>query len=307
MQPVALAIGAVAGVILGFIIASMSAKKAKAELEARIVQNKEELSRIRRETSEQMTALKASQAEAEKALETARGKVAALEQAVGQSREQANQFATSLQDVESARARLKEEAAAHQAARQQAEGKARQSQEQASAAQRNLEDLERRLRELQEKHDALATVADRRAKDIQQLKAGIPTESAAGLGQSVEAFADAAGSLPDILKILLETEEQKAVVLADANGIVVAAAGDTKLREGMAAASRLVTSLNAQLEGVLPFQSIRAFLLQDDHAVLTGRTFQCTGETVSLATYGTQEPGRRMIDGAMANVSAALE
>jgi hypothetical protein len=307
MQPAALALGAVAGVIVGFLIASASAKKAKAELGARLVQIKEELSRIRRETSEQVSGLKSSHEEAEKALETARGKVSALEQAVGQSREQANQLSTSLQEAEAARARLKEEAAAHQAARQQAEGKSRQTQEQASAAQRNLEDLNKRLQEALEKNASLSDIADRRAKELRQLKSDLSPETAAGLDQSVEAFAEAAGSLTDILRVLLVAEDQKAVVVADANGIVVAGSGDNSIREGMAAASQLVTSLSGQLQGVLPFKSMRAFLIQDDNSVLAGRTFDVTGEMVALATFGPQEPGRRMLDGAMANVSAALE
>jgi len=41
--------------------------------------------------------------------------------------------------------------------------------------------------------------------------------------------------------------------------------------------------------------------------VLSGRTFNCAGERISLATYGPHIPADRLLDGAMAHLNAALE
>jgi hypothetical protein len=58
----------------------------------------------------------------------------------------------------------------------------------------------------------------------------------------------------------------------------------------------------------VPFSSIRAYALQDTQTnVIAGRAFMCQGETVGLVTYGPRTPGDRVLDGAMASLSAALE
>ena len=63
-----------------------------------------------------------------------------------------------------------------------------------------------------------------------------------------------------------------------------------------------------RLNDMVPFAGVRAFYLQDTASnVIAGRAFLCAGETIGLATYGPRIPSDRILDGAMANLSAALE
>jgi hypothetical protein len=59
---------------------------------------------------------------------------------------------------------------------------------------------------------------------------------------------------------------------------------------------------------MVPFAKLRSYHLEDDKTnVISGRAFLCAGETVGLATYGPRVPSRRLLDGAMANLSSILE
>jgi hypothetical protein len=58
---------------------------------------------------------------------------------------------------------------------------------------------------------------------------------------------------------------------------------------------------------MVPFSQLRSFVLQDNMSnVLAGRTFECAGETVGLATYGPRLPEERVVKGAMSNLGAIL-
>jgi hypothetical protein len=133
-------------------------------------------------------------------------------------------------------------------------------------------------------------------------------QASSNLEETMEAFDASDGSLDGVLKTLMDAEGQKAAVLADANGIIVAGVGDPSLREGMAATSQLVGSLCTQLVDMVPFSSVRSYYLQDTQSnVIAGRAFNCSGETIGLATYGPRIPSDRLLDGAMANLSAILD
>jgi multidrug efflux pump subunit AcrA (membrane-fusion protein) len=213
-------------------------------------------------------------------------------------------------ELDAARAKVAAQAEAGVASRTQAEGRAKQAEAHALELQRRLEQAGAQLAATQGELAALKEAGDRRTREVQKLRSEVASlkRSATSLEEAMEVFAGTEGSLEKTLAALMDAEGQKAAVLADANGIVIAAVGDPALKEGMAATSQLVGSMCTQLVDMVPFSSVRAFLLQDTQSnVIAGRSFVCSGESVGLATYGARVPADRVMDGAMANLSAALE
>ncbi|MFH1131867.1 MAG: hypothetical protein V1754_11070 [Pseudomonadota bacterium] len=219
----------------------------------------------------------------------------------------------SLRETERGRLRAVAQASAHLSARQQAEGKAKQAEEMASKAQAQIDSLRAALSQTQEAHAKLESEIQKRVGEAKRLRANVNAlqdgiKPISTLEDSVGLFAEASGSLGEILKILVEREGQDAAVLADTNGIVISAVGEVDLKDGMAAASQLVMNLGSRLQGMVTFGTIKSFTLQDvELRVLAGGTFDAAGEQVVLATFGSQAPAARTIDGAIASLSAVLE
>ncbi|MBW2732996.1 MAG: hypothetical protein JRH20_11440 [Deltaproteobacteria bacterium] len=303
MDPVCLGIGAIAGVIIGIIINIAMSKGKIAELEKLpplLEEAKKAESAVAKQLGSRDKELKEAGAKAKKAADVLKTAEKRAEEAQGK-----------LKAAEQTRDKATQEATEHQAARQQAEGRAKQAEKLASEASGRGESLASELEEAQKQASEASEVAERRNDEITRLRAsleGAREGSASGLEGSVEIFADAGNSLDKILTLLLEHESQSAAVLADSNGIVVAAAGEGDLRDGVAATAQLLTRLGKQFEGMVPFDMVKSFDLRDNTAqVIAGRAFVVSGEPLSLATYGKHPPASRVLDGAMASVVAALD
>ncbi|MBK8479641.1 MAG: hypothetical protein IPL40_00455 [Proteobacteria bacterium] len=298
-------VGLVAGGAIGAAIVIAHGKKVTRALEG-------ELERLRKQSGEQLKQAQAAHLEATKDLAVQRQRLQALEKSLGQNTTELDRMRDSATAAERARDQALEQANARQAARVQAEGRLKQAEKLASESVQRLEATDERLKHLLEERDAIATAEAKRNDEIRRLRAELSAAhdaaGGAGLESSVEVFADTDGSLQRVLQTLLDHEGLRAAVLADANGIVIAAAGETVLREGIAATAQMMSTIGGRFEGMVPFGIVRAFAIRDAEAVaIAGRTFHAAGETLALATYGNRAPNERVLDGAMASLNAALE
>lgn len=304
MDPIVLAvIGGVAGVVVGVMIGTSMSKGKVAEMD-----------KLRSQLEEAKKAQSAAAKKLEgrdKEIKDVEAKAKKAGDVVKTAEKRAEEAQSKLKAAEQARDKAKQEANEHQAARQQAEGRAKQAEKLASEASGRSESLAAELEDAKKQASEATEVAGRRNDEITKLRAdlGAATEgSASGLEGSVEIFADAGTSLDKILNTLLEHEGQTAAVIADSNGIVVAAAGNGDLRDGIAATAQLLTRLGDQFQGMVPFKLVKSFDLRDDTAqVIAGRAFVVSGEPISVATYGKRAPTGRVLDGAMASIQAALD
>jgi multidrug efflux pump subunit AcrA (membrane-fusion protein) len=315
MQPVLIGAGAgglVLGFIIGFVIAKSGAKKAIAEQEERAQEIQHKLESAKKEAAAHLEKERNRALEAEKKLAEATQQITALQGSLDQQKAQVKQLQNSLAESEAMRAKAVSQAEAHANARQQAEGRVKQAEATASQAQQALGTSQNQVSTLQSKLRELEEAVERRNREVQKLRGEVSalrrSGGDAGLEESASAFSDNDGTLESILRNLVEQEGQRAAVLADANGIIVAAVGEAGLKEGMAATSHLVGSMCTQLVDMVPFASIRSYSLQDTQTnIIAGRAFVCQGETVGLVTYGSRQPSDRVLDGAMAGLSAVLE
>jgi hypothetical protein len=315
MNPVVLgAVGAVGGLVVGIIIGMVvgkgGAKKIAADCEAQVKDARQKLEAAKKEAAAHLEKEQARAKDAEKAAAEAKEKRAAVEKALEQQKGQVKQLQNGLAEAEAVRAKLSSQVESQNSARAQAEARVKQAEAAANQAQQQLGALQSQLQAAQAQLTEAKETAERRNREVQKLRGELSAhkKGGAGLEDSVEAFAGTDGSLDAILKLLMEQESQRAAVLADANGIIVAAVGEAGLKEGMAATTQLVGSMCTQLVDMVPFSSIRSYVLQDAQTnVLAGRAFICQGETVGLITYGPRLPSDRVLDGAMASLSAALE
>jgi hypothetical protein len=305
----------VVGVIIGFVIALGQKKTAVAECEKRIDEGRQKLEQVRKEAGEHMEKERARAVDAEKKAAQIEEKAAAAQKASDEQKKdlaaKLKEAQAALAEAEGARAKAAAQAEANLGAKTQVEGKLKQAEAHAAQLQKKVDELATQLKAAQDEVAAQTDASDRRGKEVQKLRAEVASlkrASSAGLEESMEVFAGSEGSLEGTLKALMDAEGQKAAVLADANGIVVAAVGEKSFRDGMAATSQLIGSMCTQLVDMVPFSSVRAFMLQDTQSnVIAGRSFVTNGETVGLATYGPRVPSDRVLDGAMANLSAALD
>ena len=156
---------------------------------------------------------------------------------------------------------------------------------QAADAKKKMEALEDQVRHGAKEVDALKQLLERRAKEGSRKD------------DMKDAFVSAGQSLEAVLKLLVDRESQSVAVLADGTGLVVAGAGDRAMRDGVAATSNLIANATKQLEGVVPFGALRAFLLQDrDKNVIAGKTFDFAGEVMGLATFGPKLPSVQALE-----------
>lgn len=310
MEIVYAAVGALVGAIIGYFLGSGPSKSEKERLEEELSQARDELGAVKRQS---LGAVDKEKARAGETLE----KLAALQEQAGQlrqeldaARNETEQVRARTAEVEKAHTKALEAAEAHKMARQQAEGRHRQAEQVANDARSQIKDMGAQLEKAQATARKLTETNDRQNKELQRLRADASSarSSSSGLDESVEAFSSGDGSLEGVLTVLLEREGQSSAVVADSNGIIVAATGEEDLKESMAASAQVIRTAVRQLDGVVPFTTLRAFMLQDSGAnVISGRFFNCAGEDVGLATYGPRIPSERVLDGAMANVSSILE
>jgi myosin heavy subunit len=306
-----LVIGGVVGAVFGYLMSYLSKKNEIADWEKRLGEARDRLEVAKRDAGADVDKERTRAREAERKASEAGERVAALEKALEHTKSQLRQAEADLQEAEAARAKAVAQVDAGATGRQQAETRCKQAEATALQAQMSLEEAQAGLSSAREEIATLKESADRRTKEVQRLRSDVASfkrGSDSGLEESVEVFAGSDGSLEGILATLMDAEGQKAAVLADANGIIVSAAGEPSLREGMAATSQLVGSMCTQLVGMVPFSSVRSYCLQDTQSnVIAGRAFVCAGETIGLATYGQRIPSDRILDGAMASLSAALD
>lgn len=306
-------LGIAVGVVLGYLIGLIILKKNKAVWEERLSTSKDRLEQLKRESAQSLSMERAKLDEAEQKVAQTLEDLNRARQELEEQRKQVGQLQSNQQDVESARVKAVELAEAHKMARQQAEGRCKQAEAQASQVQQQLKTMQATVQSLEAEKANLSQSAERHGREVARLRAELAaaqegSASTPGLEESVEVFANTDGTLEGVLRVLMETEHQQAAVLADTNGIVVAAAGETSLKEGMAATSQLVGNIVKQLGGVVPFTELRSYHIQDDSSnVIAGRSFICAGEFIGLATYGPRLPSNRVMDGAMANLSAILD
>lgn len=166
---------------------------------------------------------------------------------------------------------------------------------QAAEAKQKMAALEDQLRQGEKEVHALKQLLERR-KDGRGAKK-----------DEKDPFVSAGRSLESVLKVLIERESQQVAVLADGTGIVVAGAGDEAMRDGVAATSKLIAMATKQLDGVVPFGALRAFLLQDtEKNVIAGKSFDFDGEVIALATFGPKLPSVRALEGAADELAKIL-
>ncbi len=292
MDMVSILVGAALGAVVGVIIGVVVLGKGKALEEAN-----ERLEKIRHDTTEQLGKLKANQGELRKDLETTRAK--ANKSAATATQELAAMKAK-LQGSETARAAAAKEAQNVTAARDQAEGRAAQAEKLATDHAARGAQIEAELTQTRTQISEDRKLLAKQEAELTAARAGKSTDVAA-------LFAPAKGAFDKILDVLLKSQHQTAAVLADTNGIVIAATGDKNLRDGIAAVAQMLTRFGTKFEGMIPFNVVQGFDLRDSEShVIAGRASTLSGEVVALATYGPQSPNADVLDAAMKNLTDAL-
>jgi len=271
MDPVALGIGIAAGLAVGGGIAFTIGKGKVTELEDR-------LDKLDSEKDKASKQLKAGQAELKKAKDEA-----------GKLKNNLDKSKKSLKDAESAKKKQQEVSKKLESKAKEVEGKAKA--------------LASKAEQAESEAAKLAKEAAEKEAQVSQLKEDLKK---AGNGV-VAKYDDVQGDLDGILKVLCEHEQQEAAVIADQNGIVVAAFGNAAVKEGMAAAANRITKISDQLKGMVDFSKVSTFRISDaGNKVIAGRTFDIAGEQLALATVGENMPSDGSLDGAMQNLESTL-
>jgi len=302
--------GLVVGVAVGYIIGLSLLKKNRAAWEDDLASARRRLESFRQKSEADLGQERTRAAGAEKKLSSTVEEMKKLRQTMHQMQGRLEQNDDTAHELEQKLATAVEAAEAHKMARQQAEGRVRQSEGMLSEARQQITQIGGELEQLSGERTSLQETGKRQTKELQRLRADISSArgSSSGLEESVEVFAESDGTLEGVLNVLLENEAQNTAVVADSNGIIVAAAGEQELKEAVAATTQMIRTAVKQLKGMLPFEELQAYVLKDEQAnVLAGRFFECAGENVGLITYGPRAPSDRVLDGAMANLSSILE
>lgn len=301
-----------AGAVIGYIICFILQKKQVTASANELAETRKKLEELQKKSANRLDSEKSKLATTEKKLTEATDRINALESQKEQQKSQLKQLQASIQETEAARVKAAANAETQATARQQLETRFKQAEAIAAQSQETAAQLEAHLQSAKAEIASLKENLESRNKQMRatldELNALRQTANEPSLStETIELFAQANGSLEGILKILMESEGQNAAVLADNNGIVIAAAGDKNLKDGIAATSQLVGSIAAQLVGMVPFVNVRSYILRDEKAnVIAGRAFFCAGQTIGLTTWGARAPSERLLDSAMANLSAAL-
>ncbi|HEX7598920.1 MAG TPA: hypothetical protein VF518_11940, partial [Polyangia bacterium] len=111
------------------------------------------------------------------------------------------------------------------------------------------------------------------------------------------------------LDSLLDAGGPRTAVLADAQGFLIASAGEATAQEGLAAFAAVAGDMVSRARMLLPLANVEAIRVTDSNSmVLTCHLFECDGQGLGLATLGPGEPTRegtaRAIVGLAANLSS---
>lgn len=129
----------------------------------------------------------------------------------------------------------------------------------------------------------------------------------AGNAEFITALEAAGSDLSPIMEAIISNESQRAAVLADASGIIVAQSGDGDISDSISASASFLTSIPSKLQGMLPLDKQYGFRLSDQSSTITGRTFDLSGDTLALVTVGPAAPADDSIDLAINSLHKALE
>jgi chromosome segregation ATPase len=271
IELVSIAIGIGAGGVVGAVVGAAMSKGKGAELENKLAKLEGERDKVRKQ-------LKSG----EEQLDKAKKRAEELAEALDETKK-------NLRDMESAKKKHLEEAKRFEEAAKDLEGKAKAAEKQAKHLEKSAKEAEKAAHEKSE-------LASKLQEDLK--KAGKPKTAD---------YKGVENDMNGILKVLCEHEKQEAAVIADANGIVVAAYGDGGVKEGMAAAANRITKIGEQLKGMVDFNEVSTFRISDTtNHVIAGRTFDVAGEMLALATVGAQMPSDGSLDGAMKHLHTML-
>lgn len=314
MNFLTLLMGVAFGVVLGYLLCFFLQKKRIVMLEEAVDDAREEMNYIKNETGsklqDEQVKVMALREELSAAKRKAKKKTKDYPQVSDQQIKDLETLRSSLKKSESARVAAVNGAETYKKSWHEAEKRFQQGQTQANQMVQRISLLEKHVRISDQEIKSLNQILERKDKEIKLSKAASTLmDGASGRPRRAtsELFLNAGGDLEKVLRVLVDSEKQNVCVLADNNGIVVAASGDSALQEGMAATAKLVEGLTLQLDGMVPFSKLRSFALRDDNSVvICGKTFECAGETLGLATYGPTEPADRVLSGAMNNLNDIL-
>ncbi len=166
------------------------------------------------------------------------------------------------------------------------------------------------LKELRESADSQRTDFTKALAGLQgDLDEALEAGNAAPAGNAdfVKELAAAGGGLNPILQAIVSTEGQNAAILADANGIIVASAGDSETSDNISASAGFLMGIPTQLEGMLPLDGHYSFRLSDQNNTIMGRTFDVSGDTLALITVGATAPADDSLGLAVNSLHKALE
>lgn len=298
MEQIFTALLAIAALAIGYYIGYLVQRKRVDELDEAVSEAKDELDFANRqaETTLSDERDKATQAEAK-----LQDQAADWQKARSKLMADLQDLRGKMQTAEDVWVGSSEEITAREKSLQSAERKLDGVEAELSSAQQDVTALQQQVQQVEQEKAALA-------KQAQETSAPASAASGPNREAMAEMFAEAGDSLNDILAVVAHDRQHEAVVLSDSNGIVVAASGDKELKDGIAATTQLVNGLTRQLDGMVPFSKLEFFCLEDgDSKVIAGKTFDCLGETLGLATYGDTRPSELVLEEAMGIVKGVLD
>ena len=298
MEQIFTALLAIAALAIGYYIGYLVQRKRVDELDEALSEAKDEINFAKRQADNDIAEEREKATVAESKLQD---QAAEWQKARSKLMADLQDLRSKMQTAEDVWVGSSEEIAAREKSLQSAENKLVAAQDELNITQQAVTTLQQKLQEAEQEKGALATQLQA-ASSAPAADGGLDREAVARL------FSRTGDSLNDILKAVVTDQAQATVVVSDINGIAVATSGDKQFKDGMAATTQMVEGLTRQLEGMVPFGKLDFFCLQDgDNKVIMGKTFDCAGETLGLATYGSSRPSEQVLDEAMAQVKGVLD
>ena len=300
MEQIFTALLAIAALAIGYYIGYLVQRKRVDELDEAVSEAKDELDFARRQADNKLAEERDKAGQAETKLQS---QAAEWQKARSKLMTDLQDLRSKMQTAEDVWVGSSEEITAREKSLQSAENKLDDAHTELSSAQQAVTALQQQLQQSEDEIAALTA-------ELQAAPAAPAAAASAELDPAAVAqlFSDTGDSLNDILGVVADNDQQQVVVLSDANGIVVAASGDKEIKDGMAATTQLVDGLTRQLDGMVPFSKLEYFCLRDSDAkIIAGRTFECAGETLGLATYGDRRPAEPVLEEAMSKVKGVLD
>lgn len=308
MTPILIAATGLVGFIAGFLVAHFREKARRLVVEENLSDAREEIDFIKRESGRKQDEAKEEADQLKKELKKLRESAGDHARHLQDREEEVELLKARLLKADSAVVSATEDAETFRTSWQEAEQSLQQVRMEADRVQARVQALERQLSQSEMERLTLGEQLE-----VQQAELILAQQAAQHAGRdqklpSTELFAKAEGSLQKILGVLLENDKQQVAVLSDQNGIVVAGAGERKLRDPVAATPQMVATLTRQLDGILPFGALHRFELEDaDSRVICAQHFACAGETVGLATYGSAAPDAELVNSAVSQIRSILD